>query len=147
MALLLRDVQLPPPPSWWPLAPGWWLLTAGAVLALSVAIWLRRRAIRRRREVAALFDAALAQQATPPARIAIASEMLRRAARATRPDADRLEGEAWLRFLDARGHGFSNGPGRPLLDGAFRRTVDPAEADAVVAAARARFIELMGRTR
>ena len=40
----LRDIHLPDPVSWWPLAPGWWLL---AILVLALALlawyWLLRR--------------------------------------------------------------------------------------------------------
>jgi len=40
----LRDIHLPDPVSWWPLAPGWWALGA-IVLACSAAvlIFVRRR--------------------------------------------------------------------------------------------------------
>ena len=60
------------------------------------------------------------------------------------PAADRLEGEAWLQFLDGRrGQAFSQGPGRLVLDGGYRRDVPPAELAAATAVARARFLELM----
>lgn len=45
----LRDIRLPEPIGWWPLAPGWWALIAVAVLALAAgAVWavLRRRTRR-----------------------------------------------------------------------------------------------------
>ena len=34
--LQLRDIHLPPEPSWWPPAPGWWLLAAILVAAIVV---------------------------------------------------------------------------------------------------------------
>ena len=51
------------------------------------------------------------------------------------PGADRLEGEAWLRFLDGeQGRAFSEGPGRLLLDGGYRRTVGAPELEAALEA-------------
>lgn len=45
----LRDIHMPPPPSWWPLAPGWWML-AGVLLILVIALlWFAWRWRRRRR--------------------------------------------------------------------------------------------------
>lgn len=41
----LRDIHLPEPISWWPLAPGWWLLT---VLVLGVLVFSARWLIKRR---------------------------------------------------------------------------------------------------
>ena len=38
----LRDIHLPDPISWWPLAPGWWLLLA-AVLAIIVTMFFAWR--------------------------------------------------------------------------------------------------------
>ena len=32
--LQLRDIHLPPEPSWWPPAPGWWLLALLLVIYL-----------------------------------------------------------------------------------------------------------------
>lgn len=37
----LKDIQLPEPVSWWPLAYGWWVLIGLVVFAL--AVWLVRR--------------------------------------------------------------------------------------------------------
>jgi hypothetical protein len=54
--LPLRDVQLPPAPSWWPPAPGY-LMVGGAVLLVLLVIavlWWRRR--RRRQRWLQLFD-------------------------------------------------------------------------------------------
>jgi Flp pilus assembly protein TadB len=145
--LVLRDVHVPPSPSWWPLAPGWWLVL-GAVLLLVVGIsaWRLRR---RRRQLAwqRWFDEAGTAQ-SPAEQVAAMSERLRRAARRLDPSADRLEGEDWLRFLDGkRGHAFSQGPGRLLLDGGYRRDVSSSDLAAASAVARARFLALMAGER
>ena len=43
-SLPLRDIHLPAPLGWWPLAPGWWIVGA-LVFALLIAglIWLWKR--------------------------------------------------------------------------------------------------------
>lgn len=142
-SLPLRDVHLPPSPGWWPPAPGWWWV--GVAILLVVAAWLGWRfwRARRRRRWSRWF---LQESAcgTPPQRLAAISSLLRRAARRAQPGAERLQGEAWLGFLDGgRGLDFSTGPGRLLLDGPFRPQLDPAEVDAVAALAHARFLDLM----
>lgn len=147
--LVLRDIHAPDAPAWWPPAPGWWWLGA-LVLALAAgfAVHAWRRA-RRRRRWARLFDETVDAAADPPARIAAISGLLRRAARRVRPDADRLQGEAWLQFLDA-GTGasaFVEGPGAALHDGAFRRDAADVDIGALRALARARFLSLMAAGR
>ena len=147
-SLPLRDVHLPAAPGWWPPAPGWWLLLAAMLLVLLVVVAVRVRRQRRRTRWESLFDASLAAAAGPAARIGMASELLRRAARHRDPQAALLQGEAWLRFLDGgQGHDFSEGDGRVLLDGGFRREVDDAPAARACALARSRFIGLMERRR
>lgn len=150
--LVLRDVHVPAAPSWWPPAPGWWIV-AGVVLlaALVVIIWLHRRR-RRVRAWQQLFDeACIGSQANE--QVAAMSELLRRAARRIDRRADTLQGEAWLRFLDGEGSNkgrrsdFTEGAGRLLLDGGFRRDVDAGELSAVESLARARFLELMAGRR
>lgn len=144
--LALRDVHLPAAPSWWPLAPGWWLLLAVlAALALSLWWWQRRRA-RRRREAERVFDEALAAATTPTAQVAAISELLRRAGRRRDRAAETLSGQAWLEFLDrgSKRNDFAEGPGRLLLDGGYRRGVDPAQAAALRELARRRFLQWMG---
>jgi len=141
--LVLRDVHVPAAPSWWPPAPGWWLVFALVALALAVGLAFAWRRRRRRRSWERLFEAAAN---LPPSgeRVAAVSELLRRAARKCDPAADKLDGEAWLRFLDGRKRGdFSGEAGRLLLDGAYRRDVDEADVARLLPLARARFLELM----
>ena len=146
-ALVLRDIHQPPAPGWWPLAPGWWGVLALVVLAfLLVAAWIWRRQ-RRQRAVAALFDSTIASLDSPAAQVAAMSELLRRAARRRDPMADRLQGEAWLEFLDA-GTGrnaFAGDAGRLLLDGGFRPDTDAAAVAALRPLARARYLDWMAR--
>lgn len=43
--LPLRDIHLPDPVSWWPLAPGWWLM-AGFILIISLLFFFGRNYYR-----------------------------------------------------------------------------------------------------
>ncbi len=153
--IVLRDIHQPPAPSWWPPAPGWWLLAIALLVAAVAWWWWRGRRKRRRREIAALFDGAVDAAETPAGQVAAMSEMLRRAARKRDASADRLQGEAWLEFLDAPvdrakrrrnmpAPVFVQGAGRLLLDGGYRRDVDAAEANALRVLARRRFLQWMG---
>lgn len=159
--LVLRDIHITPAPSWWPPAPGWWLLAAVLVAIVALVIVLRARAGRRRRRIAHWFDHAVDTAATPPAQVAAMSELLRRAGRRRDPLADRLEGDAWLAFLDedapkgtrrgrrakrpaSASRPFTEGAGRLLLDGAYRRDVDRAQVEALRRVARQRFLQWMG---
>ncbi len=149
--LPLRDIHQPPAPPWWPPAPGWWWLAAVLLALLALAAWWWLRAQRRRAAIARLFDARLRAANTPVEQVAAMSELLRRAARQRAPGADHLQGEAWLAFLDGEGgakvahgpHPFSEGAGRMLLDGGFRRDVGEDDAAALLPLARRRYLELM----
>jgi len=145
--LVLRDIHQPPAPGWWPPAPGWWVLAA-VVLAvvLAFALWRRRRRERQRR-IASVFDAAVQRADGAPGQIAAMSELLRRAARRHDPDADKLQGHAWLECLDDGDprHPFTSGAGKLLLEGGFRREADPQQVVALRVLARRRFIEWMAR--
>ncbi|MGA8277087.1 MAG: DUF4381 domain-containing protein [Rhodanobacteraceae bacterium] len=139
----LRDIHLPPMPSWWPPAPGWWLLGALLLGALVIAsVWLLRRwrvwRWRRRidselAEIAAAHDAS----ADGPRLAAAISQMLRRGTLLVERRAAALPGEAWLEFLDARigGQDFRRGAGRALIDAPYRRAVE-VDAPALTALAR-----------
>lgn len=146
-ALVLRDIHQPPAPPWWPPAPGWWLVAAVVLLVLAALAWRLLRRHRHRRAHAALFDRALARAPSPAAEVAAMSELLRRAARRHDPAADRYEGEDWLRFLDAgaKEPWFSAGSGRLLLEGGFRREVDPAAVAGLRPLARRRYLDWMAR--
>jgi hypothetical protein len=98
---LLRDIHLPPPPSWWPPAPGWWALAALCVLAL-LGAWLLLRRSRRthqaRARVLAELDQLAARHALDHDDAALASglhQLLRRVARRWDPASAQARGEAW----------------------------------------------------
>lgn len=136
----LRDIHLPADPPWWPPAPGWWLLVALLVVA-SVWLWrvFRRRQRKQRWHVSvqselARIAEANAKQPDAAKLSAELSALLRRASLLIAPHAAALNGDVWLRFLDAQieGDAFSNGPGRALLEAPFQR--DPkVDADALIA--------------
>lgn len=139
----LRDIHLPADPSWWPPAPGWWVLLGIVLVLVAVALILLRKWQRRRRwrvRVMSELDsiAAHQQRETDPVRVvAEVSQLLRRASRLLDTAAPSLHGEAWLRFLDGplEGTDFSDGIGRVLLEGPYRRDLD-MDTDALLALAR-----------
>lgn len=93
----LRDIVVPEPVSWWPVAPGWWVLTVFLVLAIAYASWRVIRVYRAnayRREALGLLE-----DAGTDAEI---SAVLKRAAMAAfgRDEVASLSGEAWCRWLD-----------------------------------------------
>lgn len=101
----LRDIHLPPAPSWWPPAPGWWLL-AGLLLVLAGLLawaWRRWRRLRARR--GRLLDELerLAQRhardGDTAALAAGLQRLLRRVARQHATAATQQRGEAWRRTL------------------------------------------------
>jgi hypothetical protein len=148
--LELRDIHLPPEPSWWPPAPGWLLLALLLVVVAWVLVrFLRQhwRARRRRLALQSEFDAALGL-ADPQAQLAAISQLLRRAARVHAPAAAALIGEAWLEFLDQAGGTepafFTRGAGRLLEDGPYRPAPDAAQLAALLAPARHCFLTLAG---
>jgi hypothetical protein len=100
---VLRDIHLPPAPSWWPPAPGWWLLAVLAMLLLAAGVLLWRRARRRRRyraRILAEVDAlAMTHRADAQALASGLHQLLRRVARLHEPAAARLRGAAWREAL------------------------------------------------
>jgi hypothetical protein len=143
--LVLRDIHQPPAPPWWPPAPGWWLVAALVVAAVIVWAVLELRRRRQRASHAAVFEDRVAAASTRPQQVAAMSELLRRATRQRDRDADALQGEAWLAWLDGDdpARPFTVGPGRLLLDGGFRPDIDADRLDALRPVARARFLQLL----
>lgn len=106
--LPLRDLHLPDPIGWWPLAPGWWAVIALIVIGIG---WLLLQAWQRRQ-----FNAPKRHAIRELARVEAdyrkhhnavllgrqVSELLRRAmlAYAPRHEVAGLTGETWLQWLD-----------------------------------------------
>ncbi len=139
----LRDIHLPPDPSWWPPAPGWWMLAAIIVSALVwLFLWLRKRNRQHQwqRQIMAELDRIAADEALrsdPPRFIGELSQLMRRSGRLVDAAAPSLRGLTWLAFLDAQlgGEEFSKGPGRILLDGPYQRQAN-FDADTVLVLVR-----------
>ncbi|WP_109123749.1 DUF4381 domain-containing protein [Dyella sp. C11] len=100
---LLRDIHLPPHPSWWPLAPGWWGLAALGLILLALAVWWWRLRHRRRvaeQRVLAEVDRMLALWRDQPQALATGlHQLLRRAAVRLNPHAAQQRGEEWRQTL------------------------------------------------
>jgi hypothetical protein len=101
--LVLRDIHLPPAPSWWPPAPGWWVAFGLGCLAAIVAAWWYRKLHQRRlmrQRVLADIDALAARH--PEDDVAFATslhQLLRRAALRYAADAHLKQGESWRLVL------------------------------------------------
>jgi len=107
-ALPLRDLHLPEPIGWWPLAPGWWGVIAIATAVLAYVLWrlyLRWQANAPRRYAMrelARYEAEYLVHRDPVTLGKQLSELLRRGmlAYAPREEIAGLTGEQWLAWLD-----------------------------------------------
>lgn len=149
--LPLRDLHLPEPVSWWPLAPGWWILLAVAIILVAwqahVAYrrWRfnapRRFALRKLEQLEADY-----LEHRNPVRLAKGvSSLLRRTMLAYRPrhEVASLTGSAWLASLDdgLSVPYFHTDGGKSLLSLPYRdpdAAVPEADVNALLAAARMR---------
>lgn len=140
--LPLRDVQLPPAPSWWPPAPGY-LMVGGAVLLVILALallWWQRR--RRRQRCLQAFDQELATTADATAELAAIAGLLRRAARQAQPGSESLRDDAWWQRVDPKGT-LPDARRSLLAEGAYRPRVDASEVAAVRSWARERYLAML----
>lgn len=102
---ILRDIHLPPEPSWWPPAPGWWLLAGVLLLALLAAAWrwwrYRRLAMRRQRVLAEVDRLAAQYRLDGDQRLLAGGlhQLLRRVARQQDASAAQHSGPVWRRIL------------------------------------------------
>lgn len=102
----LRDIHLPQPIGWWPLAPGWWVLIGlgcAIVVAAFAWAWMRRRSAR----FIALRELEAINMEREDEFLTQLSSLLRRVARRRAAGADVLTGEAWSAFLMVGRHGMS----------------------------------------
>ncbi|MEN3792341.1 DUF4381 domain-containing protein [Fulvimarina sp. MAC3] len=114
----LRDIHLPEPIGWWPLAPGWWALIGLIfILAVSVLVWMM---IRRR---SARFLALRELEAIEPERngefLTKLSSLLRRVARRRSAGPDVLTGKAWSAFLMQGKYGMGRDSATLLATGPY----------------------------
>lgn len=101
----LRDIHLPPEPSWLPPAPGWWALAALSLVLLLVATWLwrrHRRAQHQRQRVLLELDRLVLRHQCDGDQVALASglhQLLRRVARRHDVLAAQQRGAPWRQTL------------------------------------------------
>ncbi|HEL3256211.1 DUF4381 family protein [Stenotrophomonas maltophilia] len=140
--LPLRDVQVPPAPSWWPPAPGYLMIGGVVLLLLAVAafFWWQRR--RRRQRWLQLFDQELASTADAAAELAAIAGLLRRAARQAQPGSESLRDDAWWQRVDPQGT-LPEARRSLLAEGAYRPRVDVNEVAAVRRWARERYLAML----
>lgn len=101
----LRDIHLPPEPSWWPPAPGWWMLATLLLVILLVGAWCwrrHRRALRQRQRVLLELDQLASRHGRDGDQAALVSglhQLLRRVARRHEALAAQQRGDAWRQTL------------------------------------------------
>lgn len=106
--LNLRDIHLPEPISWWPLAPGWWLLLVGLVVTITV-LHIARKIYQSRqlsRDITSELESIKNEFAATQNKSQLAkalSILLRRASITYYPGNNiaGLTGKDWLEYLDS----------------------------------------------
>ena len=132
VGLELRDIHLPEPVSWWPIAPGWWLLLFTLCLIIIALVIARKiyNSKQLKREIKAELEQIKQQFQKTPNKSRLAkslSVLLRRASISYYPRSDiaGLTGEHWLAYLDESnkhaqaGSSFQSTTGRVLLSAPY----------------------------
>lgn len=103
----MKDVQLPEPVSWWPLAIGWWLLALMVIVTIvSASVYLYKRHQHNRYRALAIAELAFAFKqwqslANDHAYIMSANNVLKRAVRTFNPSVVNQFADAWVDSLDS----------------------------------------------
>lgn len=125
----LKDIHLPDPISWWPLAPGWYglmLITLGLAVWFALILHKRLRDAKPKKQALELLILYKQQEEiTKNTQITSAkiSELLRRVALVyfPRETVASLRGEAWIDFLNQNSVGIDFKPVQSmLLDSPFK---------------------------
>jgi hypothetical protein len=130
----LSPEHAPPAPGWWPPAPGWWLLAfLGLALVLTAFfVWRQPRRRLRRATLSELNRIRARSDADVTAAAQAIQNLLRRYALALfgAERVARLQGAAWLRFLDEHSGGaFAGARGESLLESSYGAAAQGAAAD------------------
>ncbi|KAA8999173.1 DUF4381 family protein [Stenotrophomonas cyclobalanopsidis] len=142
----LRDVALPPSPSWWPPAPGWLMLIGAVLLVLGIVVFIGERRRRRRQRWLQQFDQELQAAPTAAAELAAVAGLLRRAARLAQPGSEALYDQAWWQRVDPKDD-LAEPQRRLLAEGAYRPQVAADEVAEVRRWARERYLQLLQERR
>ncbi len=129
-SLNLRDIQLPEPISWWPIAHGWWLLLALTVIIIialyaSIKIYRARQLKRDIGVELVKIKQQFLQSNNKTQLVKALSVLLRRASISYYPKTNiaGLTGEDWLQWLDSRNHKagvqFQSNTGKILLSAPY----------------------------
>ena len=147
--LPLRDIHLPDPIGWWPLAPGWWLLLIGipTLLIFSIGLWrfIRRKTVKKL--ALAELESIVQSQTDAREKVQQLAILMRRISLSVyqREEVASLVGEQWLSFLDGLmgDKQFSEGAGRLFIEAPYRREAQ-ADMDALFSLCR-QFIKSLPR--
>lgn len=92
----LKDVQLPSPISWWPLAPGWYGLLALVIIIALLGLWFYRRHKKRQQR-----RQRIVQYLQHVNNFSEAMAYIKQVAINCYPDksVEHLQGDAWINFL------------------------------------------------
>lgn len=139
----IRDIHLPDPVSWWPVAPGWWILLVGVILIIAITLISRKiyQSKQLKRDIISELDHIKQQFKETQNKIQLAkslSILLRRASISFYPATHiaGLTGEKWLAYLDkttARSSAdekFQSKTGKVLLTAPYLPENAPLDYDA-----------------
>ena len=128
----LRDIHLPEPISWWPIAPGWWMLIASLFLIITIIFILRKSYLGKqlKRDITAELENIKQQFQNTQNKSQLAkslSILLRRACISYYPKTNiaGLTGEHWLAYLDktnvklSKNNSFKSNAGEVLLSAPY----------------------------
>lgn len=128
LAAQLKDIHLPPEPSFWPPAIGWWLVLLLFILTIIGVffIWAKHKRGAPRREAQQLLDEIEKNYLSDNDTVVYVSEinkLIRRVAMQafSRQQCAGKSGEKWLEFLQqhSKVDGFTHGVGRCLIEVPF----------------------------